>query len=213
MRVKTAFIGSVLAIALHNVDACAAPTAETWVSDPVGTWMEISFTHSNLFVNTTTIPNSIATVVFSGDNVENAKFNISCAPESIWSHNSLFVTMLREKGFFDAAKNPTIYFTSTSIKKQNADTYEVKGNLSMNRVTRPVTLAMTASKIVPFDGVKFRAFTLTGIVDRKDFGMNFQEPKELQDDPLFGKTWNIKFTVEVTDKPNASKYVPPTVAD
>lgn len=192
----------------------ASPNADKfWVSDPVGTWMEISFSHSNLFMNTSTIPNCIATLHTHGAALETAQLDISCAPGSLWSHSTLFSRTLKGPGFFNVDPGSVIYFKSTNIRPKGKDEYKVTGDLKMNSVTRSVTLGMTASKIVPWEAVQFRSFTLNGNVDRKNYGMAFQEPKELENDPLFGNSWDIKFTVEVTDKPNASEFTQPSVQE
>jgi polyisoprenoid-binding protein YceI len=104
--------------------------------------------------------------------------------------------------------HPTVYFSSKHIVR-DGDAYKVLGDLTANGVTRPTEFRMMASKIVPWEGTAFRAFTLTTAIDRRDFGMTFKDPDGLKNDPLFGKKLGIKFTIEVTDKPNASKFNAP----
>ena len=184
----------------------------TWVSDPVGTWMEVSFKHSNLYEVTVTAPNMIATVAFNGDDLTAAHFEISAAADSMWSHNNLFDGAMMSELFFNVKQHPSVYFSSKRIMR-DVDTYRVLGDLTANGVTRPTEFRMTASKIVPWEGTAFRAFTLTATIDGKDFGMTFKNPDGLKNDPLFGDKLNVKFTVEVTDKPNASKFTPPPTRD
>jgi polyisoprenoid-binding protein YceI len=47
---------------------------------------------------------------------------------------------LRSEDFFNVEKNSNITFVSTSFKKIKGKLYELKGNLTMNGITRPVIL-------------------------------------------------------------------------
>jgi polyisoprenoid-binding protein YceI len=47
---------------------------------------------------------------------------------------------LKSADFFDVEKNSNIVFVSTSFKKIKGKLYELKGNLTMNGITKPVTL-------------------------------------------------------------------------
>lgn len=81
---------------------------------------------------------------------------------------------LRSADFFDAAKFPEITFTMVSQKGK-----KVTGNLSMHGVTKPVvlTLDMGGEVIDPW-GNKRSGFVLTGSVNRKDYGLNWNKAIE-----------------------------------
>ena len=63
--------------------ACVQASAETWVSDPVGTWMEFGFNHSGLYDVTVTASHVMATVDLDGEDLTKAKFVISAAANTI----------------------------------------------------------------------------------------------------------------------------------
>ncbi|HZU64363.1 MAG TPA: YceI family protein [Novosphingobium sp.] len=195
-------------LALASALTIAHPAAaKTWVSDPVGTWLELHFKHSNLFEVTTSVPNMIATVDLDGEDLTKAHFEISAAVSAMWSHNTLFIGDLKSDQYFWADRYPVVTFSSDRVVKEGTG-YRVEGQLTARGVTRPFAMAMVPSKIVPWDGVQFRAFTLNGVLHPKDFGMPFQNPPGLVNDPLFDNQFALTFTVEVTDKPNASAYTP-----
>ncbi|MEM6906049.1 MAG: YceI family protein, partial [Pseudomonadota bacterium] len=74
---------------------------------------------------------------------------------------------------------PEITFESTSVTPTGADTADVTGNLTMIGETREVTLQATLNRMgpSPFNPDKTVAgFTVTGEIDRTEFGMNFAAP-------------------------------------
>ena len=79
---------------------------------------------------------------------------------------------LKSVNYFDAAKYPTINFTSTSFKKVSGKNYLLAGNITIHGVTKPVIFkvvyngtAVTAMK-KPTAG-----FTITGKINRTAFGV------------------------------------------
>lgn len=87
-------------------------------------------------------------------------------------------THLKGADFFEASKYPTITFVSNNVTKSSATAYSVTGDLTMHGVTKPVTLAVTAS--APFmhaAGVR-RGIEATTSVNRKDFGLMWEFPGE-----------------------------------
>jgi polyisoprenoid-binding protein YceI len=80
-------------------------------------------------------------------------------------------THLRSPEFFDADKYPVITFVSTSVTKASDTAYSVTGNLTMHGVTKPVTLAVTASPPFQHYGSIRRGIEATTSVNRQDFGV------------------------------------------
>jgi polyisoprenoid-binding protein YceI len=81
---------------------------------------------------------------------------------------------LKSADFFDVEKYPKINFKSTSMKlSSDKKSYTLTGNLTLHGVTKPVTLkAVGAPKIIkdPY-GMERYAFKVTGVINRKDFGL------------------------------------------
>src|SRR5678815_1541865 len=79
---------------------------------------------------------------------------------------------------FNVAEYPTITFASTSVTRSSATSYSVTGNLTMHGVTKPVTLAVTASAPFEHAGSTRRGIEATTSVNRKDFGLVWDYPGE-----------------------------------
>ena len=84
----------------------------------------------------------------------------------------------RSEGWLDAAKYPSITFTTISSKSAGGDKYKVKGNLTLHGVTKPVTAVVTirykaqgeATKAAGFDGDVLQISTKFAI-KLTDFGI------------------------------------------
>ncbi len=87
-------------------------------------------------------------------------------------------THLKSADFFDVAKYPAITFVSASVSKSSATSYSVTGDLTMHGVTKPVTLAVTASAPFNHAGGIRRGIEATTSVNRKDFGLRWEFPGE-----------------------------------
>jgi polyisoprenoid-binding protein YceI len=81
--------------------------------------------------------------------------------------------LLKSVDFFDVAKYPNITFESTGLKKAGNNKYKVTGNLTVKRITKPVTLDLTykGSFIDPASKRVTPCFNLSGVINRADFGV------------------------------------------
>ncbi|ADV66030.1 YceI family protein [Deinococcus maricopensis] len=85
---------------------------------------------------------------------------------------------MRSAGWLNFDKVPTLRFQTTSVKHVSGDAYEVRGNLTLNGVTRPVTTRATV-KLTPANaatkaaGLKGDALAITTAfpVKLSDFGV------------------------------------------
>jgi polyisoprenoid-binding protein YceI len=79
--------------------------------------------------------------------------------------------------FFAAEKNPQITFTSTGISGAG-DELELSGELTINGVTRTVTFPVEFNgiEVYPGDGKHHAGFSATTVVNRNDFGVDFNMP-------------------------------------
>jgi polyisoprenoid-binding protein YceI len=70
----------------------------------------------------------------------------------------------------DAAKFPTLSFTSTQVEKLDPSTARVSGNLTMLGVTKPITLTVNVDRD-PVTKGRTIGFLADGMIKRSDFGM------------------------------------------
>jgi len=116
-------------------------------------------------------------------------------------------THLKGPEFFDAAKYPSITFVSTSVTKSSDSAYSVTGNLTMHGVTKPVTLAVTASPPFHHYGSIRRGIEATTSVNRQDFGVGvaaWNVPDE-SGGLLVGNSVKITIDAELVLQPEPGK--------
>ncbi len=80
--------------------------------------------------------------------------------------------------FFDAARNPTMTFRSTSVTHVGDEFYDLTGDLTINGHTRPATFRteFNGTEVFPLDQSAHVGFTATGEVRRGEFGIDFNMP-------------------------------------
>ncbi len=116
---------------------------------------------------------------FDEQNPRKSRVNITIDATSIDTGVPIFDDHLRDKKhFFNTKEHPKIRFRSTSIKALKGDKYQLRGNLTIKGVTRPVTLKATLNKkgIHPFKKVKALGFSATGTLKRSDWKLNYAVP-------------------------------------
>ena len=86
---------------------------------------------------------------------------------------------LRSADFFDAEGHPTLTFTSTSVTQDGSD-ITIVGDFTMRGVTRSLTLkGETAPTVKDPWGMTRTALTLEGKLNRKEWGLNWNQALEL----------------------------------
>jgi polyisoprenoid-binding protein YceI len=104
---------------------------------------------------------------------------------------------LRSADFFETEKYPEITFKSTAVKQESDDQYLVSGDLTMHGVTRPVSLKATLEGRMedPYGNERI-AVAVEGEVNRKEFGLTWNQPLQSAGGLLVGET--VKLTADVT---------------
>jgi len=102
---------------------------------------------------------------------------------------------LRSADFFDVAKYPEIRFVSTSIKSLGVGRTEVKGNLTMHGVTKPLGFVLEQGDAIkdPW-GNRRVAAEASGTISRKDWGLTWNQVLELGGVAVSDE---VKFSFEV----------------
>ena len=120
-----------------------------------------------------------ATIDFDPTNVEvtAVTFTIDAASvDTLWEARD---NHIRGADFLDVANHPNITFVSTQVTPTGTETADVTGDLTIRGVTKPITLNAVLNKLgpSPFNPNKTVAgFTVTGEIDRTEFGVNFAAP-------------------------------------
>jgi polyisoprenoid-binding protein YceI len=122
---------------------------------------------------------------------------VSIEAASIDTRNEQRDGHLRTNDFFDIEEFPTMTFTSTGITGSGPD-YELTGDLTIKGVTKPVTFDLEFGGVGKDPWGNTRAgFTLTGTINRKDFGMAYNAVLETGG-IMVGEKVSIELDIEAT---------------
>ncbi|RDI13116.1 YceI family protein [Flavobacterium sp. AG291] len=150
-----------------------------WSVDP--THSEIGFKVKHMmFTNVSgQFTKFTAEATTNGDSFEGASFSFSGDIDSVSTGNADRDGHLLSGDFFDAAQFPKITFESTAFNKKNEGEYTLNGNLSLHGETKPVSLDVEFGGIAkdPWGNTK-AGFTITGKINRKDFGLTWNSTLE-----------------------------------
>lgn len=115
-----------------------------------------------------------STVETQGDSLEGAVVNFTADTSSVNTGTEQRDNHLKSDDFFNAEKYPQLKFQSDSFKQVSGDNYELKGQLTIRDITRPITLEVEYGGVIkdPY-GNQRSGFTITGKVSRKDFGLRW----------------------------------------
>jgi polyisoprenoid-binding protein YceI len=85
---------------------------------------------------------------------------------------------LKSTDFFSTDKHPEMVFHSTAVRQSAQAEYEVEGDLTINGITKPVTLEVEFNgvEVFPGDGKTHGGFSATTEINRDDFGVDFNMP-------------------------------------
>lgn len=132
---------------------------------------------------------------------ENSRVRVSIQTASIDTDVAKRDEDLRSPRFFDAARFPAIDFTSDKVSKAEGSKFRVEGNLTMHGVTKRVVLdaQFLGSATDPWGNPKY-AFSATTRLNRKDFGMQWNEAIETGG-VLVGDEVDITLEIEANPAP------------
>ncbi|HLW63364.1 MAG TPA: YceI family protein [Flavobacterium sp.] len=112
------------------------------------------------------------------DSLQNASFEFNANVNSIDTNNNDRDNHLRSADFFNVEEFPLLKFKSTEVKNNGSD-YEIKGDLTIKDVTRPVALKGSISGLMKDPWGNNRVgLTLEGAINRKDFGLTYNAALE-----------------------------------
>ncbi len=173
---KTVIRPLLLAILLAGVAVQAH--ARDWQADAAHT--HVGFSVSHLFTSVQgRFSEFEATIAFDPDDPRKAVVKATVQVASINTDNAKRDKHLRSRDFFDVEKYPVLKFESTEMKEWSGKKGKLAGSLSIHGVTKPVVFDVLyhGEGADPWGNVRagFRA-TLT--IDRKDYGLNWNEVLE-----------------------------------
>jgi polyisoprenoid-binding protein YceI len=150
-----------------------------WVLDP--THAEIQFKVKHLMISTVTgqFTEFEGDVVTEGEDFTTARARFSAPIRSISTNNEQRDAHLQASDFFDAENHPYLTFVSDKLELVDEDNYKLYGTLTMRGVSKTVVLDAEFGGLAqdPWGNTRV-GFTVTGKINRQDFGVSFSAVTE-----------------------------------
>jgi polyisoprenoid-binding protein YceI len=145
-----------------------------WSLDPTHSELQFKIKHLMISNVSGALKNFQAEVETEGEDLTTAEINLVAQMDSISTNNEQRDAHLRNSDFFEVEKYPELKFKSTKVEKVDSNTFVVYGELTMKGVTKSIKLNAEFNGVVkdPW-GNERAAFTVTGKINRTDWGMNF----------------------------------------
>jgi len=154
-------------------------TSDTWTYDNAHAKLGFSVTHLMVSDVEGSFKKVNVTLTTTKADFTDAQVEMTAEASSINTDNEKRDAHLQSPDFFDVAQFPTVTFKSISFKKAKAaNTYIVKGNLTMHGVTRFITLtALAKTGTHPMNKKSIVGFKISGKLNRSDFGIGPKTPE------------------------------------
>jgi polyisoprenoid-binding protein YceI len=150
-----------------------------WVSDSAHS--ELGFKIRHLMISNVSgfIRNFQVEAETEGEDFSKASILLTGDMSTLSTNNEQRDKHLHSSDFFDVENYPELKFRSTKIEKINNENFVLYGELTLKDITKPVVLDMEFGNIINGQGGGRKAgFTVTGKINRNDWGINFNRVLE-----------------------------------
>lgn len=157
-----------------------------WKNDDPHSQLGFTVTHLGIADVSGTFNDFDVIVNSSKPDFSDAQFELIAKTASIDTRVEARNNHLKSADFFDAEKNPTLNFKSTSMKKNGKNKYKLTGDLSLNGVTKQVTMDLVYKGSVenPMSKKLTAGFQVTGTIKRSDFNLGSKFPAPMISDEV-----------------------------
>ncbi|HEY8958843.1 YceI family protein [Chitinophaga sp.] len=151
----------------------------TWKIDPSHSDVQFKIKHLMITTVTGQFAKFDGTMQTVDNDFSTANITFEADINSISTQNAQRDAHLQAADFFEAEKYPKLTFVSKEVKKIDADTFKLVGDLTIRDNTRPVELNVEfGGEVVDPYGQTKAGFELSGKINRKDFGLTFHATTE-----------------------------------
>lgn len=166
-----------------------------WVIDPGHSEIQFKVKHLAIANVSGSFKTFQGTVESDDENFDHAKISFEIETESIDTNNKDRDVHLRSDNFLNAIKYPKIAFNG-DLQEEDGD-YKLIGNLTILETTKQIILAVehTGTGKGRFNDIR-SGFEITGKLNRKDFGLNFNLLTEVGN-MVVGEEVKLLCTVEL----------------
>ena len=185
LGLKAAVGGLAFGLALGLGAGTAAQAANTYTFDKGHTKILFFWNHLGLSNQSARFDDFDGQLVFDPEKPETSKIDVTIKTASVDSDVPALDDHLKSADFFNAEKHPEITFVSKAVRKTGTDTGQVDGDLTINGMTKPVTLDVTFNFMGEhplsafnenYKGAQYVAFSARTRVLRSDFNVGLYAP-------------------------------------
>jgi polyisoprenoid-binding protein YceI len=154
-----------------------ATSADTWQIDPGHTTVGFTVRHMTISSVRGQFDKVAGTITAKGNDPASAVIEATIDTASIDTRSADRDSDLRSANFLDVAKYPTMTFKSKKLEAAGPGKYNVVGDLTLQGVTKEVTLAVVVPSAPikdPWGNTRAGA-TATTTISRKDFGLTWNK--------------------------------------
>ena len=164
----------ILATVLLLSAGAFAQNGSTWIADPAHSSINFTIKHMGISFVPGRFDKFSGTMTSSTSDFSDVSINFTVDVNSINTGVEARDKHLRTADFFEVEKYPTMKFTSTSTKKLSDEKYELKGNLTIKDVTKPVTFDVQFGGVAQDQkGNAKLGFTATSTINRLDYNISY----------------------------------------
>jgi len=175
MKTATKLFSAVML--LWGISLTVPVAAQTYQIDPVHSSLVFRVKHMDTAFVYGMFTSMKGTVIVDEANPARSSINIEVDANSVNTNNQQRDNHLRSPDFFNTRQFPTITFKSTEVRRVNANTVQVQGDLTMRGVTRPITANVTLTgKGKNAQGRDIIGFETTFTIRRSEFGIRYGLP-------------------------------------
>lgn len=192
-------VSATLACGLLAIVPALAQTS-TWNIDPNHTTAQFTVRHMVISNVTGSFTKVTGTVEFNEKDITQSQVSASIDVNSVDTRVAMRDADLRSDHFFDVQKYPTIDFKSKKIVNSGGKVQMI-GDLTMHGTTREITLDVDgpSPEIIDTWGNPRRGFSATGILNRKDYGLLWNNLLQ-SGEAVVGDNVKLQIDVEMTKK-------------
>ncbi len=200
MQLRSRFVLALALVALAAGSAVAAPMKLTIDKSH----SEVGFDVRHFFSKVHGRFNDFsADIVLDQADMTKSSVSATVQTASISTDNERRDGHLKSDDFFAAEKNPTLTFVSKKITPAGKDKFKMAGDLTMRGVTKPVVFDVEILGVgaVAVGGQSWgtrAGFTATTVVNRKDFGINWNKTLD-NGGVMLGEEVTITLSIEAQE--------------
>lgn len=150
----------------------------TYVLDPAHGKITWSVSHMGFSTYVGQFSDVDATLQLNSANPSASKLNASVRTGSGGTFSEGLDKHLKTADFFDVANHPEARFVATSIRRTDADSADIAGNLTLRGVTKPIVIKADFNQagVNPVNKRYTVGFDGEAKIKRSDFGINYGLP-------------------------------------